>query len=594
MSKVDDELTRRLRRAERPVDADGLFEGLERRRSHRERMRKVQAGMLALAVLTATAGGFVALRQAFDSGRRDTGEAPASANGEIVFVRDGEDGRLHIHASQPDGSGLRQLTEGDSNDSDPTVSPDGRTVAFARGMDGLGGATIATVPIEGGPLTWQTAEHYDVTDPAWSPDGSQIAFIGHTADAAANLYVAEVGSDEVRQIALAATESAHPSWSPDGTLIAVAAYPATNPSTAADLAAIRSNGAGVEWLVTSSDADEQAPAWSPDGSRIAFLKPGEQGHEVWTMSADGSSQTLVATAVEASLLLDLDWAPDGSSLLVSDGDWIYRVDATPEGDPRDNFVQLMRGFSPSWQPIRPGSSPSATASPEPSPQLEGRDIGLGFNLCHDDRLGGVDFLGDGTKGQAWVGVPTKDDGTCPGLARAGAYVVVADADADGQADAWSHLPWECSVDCVPYAAVDLDRNGPEELIVASYFSIMDYYVLAYTDVGEPSPRISPILIAEPGHQPAGLIAGDPLRIDAGGDAGYSSEIMCQPPVLAWTWSFAPIDSNDPAEVHYVELELQDAAFVVVGTNDYTVPAGEPTGVGDDTEPSCGVDWHPSA
>ena len=48
MSKVDDELTRRLRRAERPVEGDGLFEGLERRRSHRERLRKVQAGMLAL------------------------------------------------------------------------------------------------------------------------------------------------------------------------------------------------------------------------------------------------------------------------------------------------------------------------------------------------------------------------------------------------------------------------------------------------------------------------------------------------------------------------------------------------------------------
>ena len=74
MSKVDDELTRRLRRAERPVDGDDLFEGLERRRSHRERVRRVQAGLLAFAVLAATLGGFAALSRAF----REQPERPAS------------------------------------------------------------------------------------------------------------------------------------------------------------------------------------------------------------------------------------------------------------------------------------------------------------------------------------------------------------------------------------------------------------------------------------------------------------------------------------------------------------------------------------
>ena len=57
-------------------------------------------------------------------------------------------------------------------------------------------------------------------------------------------------------------------------------------------------------------------------------------------------------------------------------------------------------------------------------------------------------------------------------------------------------------------------------------------------------------------------------------------------MLVWNWAFAPVDSQDPTEVHYVELELRDGEFVVVGTNDYTVSAGEPTGVGDNTEPSC--------
>ena len=48
MSKVDDELTRRLQRAERPVDGDGVFEGLARRRSHRERVRRVQGRVVGV------------------------------------------------------------------------------------------------------------------------------------------------------------------------------------------------------------------------------------------------------------------------------------------------------------------------------------------------------------------------------------------------------------------------------------------------------------------------------------------------------------------------------------------------------------------
>jgi hypothetical protein len=151
------------------------------------------------------------------------------------------------------------------------------------------------------------------------------------------------------------------------------------------------------------------------------------------------------------------------------------------------------------------------------------------------------------------------------------------------------------LDCVPYAAVDLDGNGTEELIVASYFSIMDYYVVRYLGPPEePSPVIVPVLVAEPGHEPAGLIPGEPLRIDAGGDAGYSSEIVCDPPVITWTWTFAPIDSQEPTEVHQVEIELRDdGAFHVVGRNDFTVPAGQPPGATDHTAPSCGVDWHPA-
>jgi len=89
MSKVDDELTRRLHRAERPVDVDDVFEGLERRRSHRERVRHVQTALLAFAVLAATAGGFAALSRAFgEQPERPASPQPSGSPSSATAARD--------------------------------------------------------------------------------------------------------------------------------------------------------------------------------------------------------------------------------------------------------------------------------------------------------------------------------------------------------------------------------------------------------------------------------------------------------------------------------------------------------------------------
>ena len=177
MSKVDDELTRRLHQAERPVDGDDLFEGLQRRRTHRERLRRVQAGLVAFAVLAATAGGFAILRDAFDAKERNAGQTPPlPANGEIVFVKDGDDSRQHIYAAQPDGSGERQITEGSANDSNPAVSPDGRTVAFVRHLDGRMRLDDRDGPDrEARPITRQTSDMSASPTPHGHPTGAHAS-----------------------------------------------------------------------------------------------------------------------------------------------------------------------------------------------------------------------------------------------------------------------------------------------------------------------------------------------------------------------------------------------------------------------------------
>jgi TolB protein len=607
MSKVDEELSRRFHRAERPVASEDVFESLSRRRARRETLRKAQVVALAVAVLAATAGGFVALRGAFDGSRPNVGEGPVlPANGAIVFSRPGEDGRFHLYAAAPDGSAVRQITDDPTNDTDPAVSPDGRTIAFVHELD-RGIQVIATVPIEGGTVTWHTPEELSASDPAWSSDGSRIAFSGWAEQSVppdveapdryrAVFTVNPTGGTPSRVTDGGISFASDPTWSRDDGSIAFAggscdlSCEATDQS---DLYVVDVSTTDVRMLTPfSSDIDEEAPAWSPDGSRIAFTRPGEQGDEIWTVAPDGGSETLVATAVDASLEPDLAWAPDGSTLLVSDGDWIYRVDATPEVDPRDNFVQLVEGVSPSWQPVPAGSELTPTVSPEPSPspspEPEGRDIGLGFNLCNVERLGGIDFLGDGTNGQAWTGTSAKETGRCPNQDAFLAYLVAADVDGDGAADTFSETVPDCFY-CQPFDATDLDADGDEELVVLwSGGSTPSFMIYAIADR-----EIAPVLLAEPGHPEARAEPGQPLTFATGGDEGYSGWVRCESfpaaPVLVVTWRDHPIE-GDTMEVHETRFVLQDdGTFHVVGTNDYSAPVGDPVpGVSD--EPACGVDF----
>ena len=620
MSKVDDELTRRLRRAERLVNGDELFVGLVRRRAHRERLRRVQAGLVAFAVLAATAVGFVALREAFEPDDRGPAVSPSPvvlpSNGEIVFARDiFPDSSRHLFAVRLGVEGERRITSGtDLWYEYPSISPDGSTIVATYWepsfLSNSPQDAIVTVPIEGGGPTQLTDPIRSASDPVWSPDGTMIAFAGMPSGAELRgLYVMSADGSGLRLVAeIEGYDVRQPDWSADGRmLVFVGLTRGANHDELSDLYTVRLDGSGLTHLTQTSELGEWSPSWAPDGSTIAYAVGPRRGPGSAIRLIDPSGEPAGDVAVpEGSDVGDVVWSPDGqliaftSSLALTDSDdegdfdlWTIRRDGA---DLTNHTTEGAYGLA--WQPVPAGDSPT---SPQPTtaPIPEGEDVGLGFNLCHSDRLGGIDFLGRGEDGFAWVGVPTKDDGTCPANARVGAYVVVADLEGDGRADMWSDLPWRCYTLCTPYDATDLDGDGAEELVVADYFSIMDYYVMRVEEYPSGGMDIRAVVVAEPGHAPADLEAGEPLHISAGGDAGYGSSITCDgfpdSPVIVWSWAWSPVESEQPKEVHITRLQLQaDGLFHVIGTNDYTVPWDESTGIGDQTAPACGVDWHPNA
>jgi TolB protein len=564
MSKVDEELSRRFHRAERPVGREvDLFEGVARRRRRRRTLQRLEAGALAVAVLGATAGGFLALQDAFREDRGNVGDTPAlPSGGRIVFSAEGQDGFVHLYSARPNGTDVEQLTHGAVDDTDFAISPDGRWITLVR-VASDGSEQVGTVPFNQPDAPAMEPQFSSVSpQPAWSNDSSMIAVRegGPEEPNGTALLIAPVtGESYVARFSGPGGDLASPSWSPDGRL--VFAILIDSRKTGWDLAIVSSDGTGFSWLLREA-GDETGPAWSPDGSRIAFVRPRNPGSEIWTIGPDGAGETLIAAVEGTSLESDVAWSPDGSTLLVSDGEWIYRVDATPKGDVRDNFVQLLRGFSPSWQPLPAGSEPTTGPAPSvsPGPEPGDRDLGFGFQVCQTSEVS-AQFDGEGSTDTAFVATRVGTDGRCPPNVESGEAYVGIDVNQDDRVDAMFG-PIACEVwYCRVFAAPDLDgRDGRHELLVGeSNGSVVGLGVYSFPseDVSSGNVEVVRILVGEPDLPLTGFVTGEPARLLIGGDEGWTYRLRCEDHgpnrFIYQQRAYRPVDDIGPATVDETTL-----------------------------------------
>lgn len=613
---LDERMRRELERAGRPADPTGVYEELIRRRERRRLVRRGQQTVLAIVVVTGVIGGALAVSRVFQQDEQLATRGDIG-NGLITFVGhepvEREDGfpamSSTIWVMNLDGSGARQLLTTQGTIRGLEWAPDGTKLAFDAdwgiqvvNADGTGHIRLTALDPERG-----------ASMPTWSPDGGKIAF---AFDDGQETEIAVMSADGTNRTTLTNLgEAAWPDWSPDGREILFVSRGPEGNRQGWDIYVMNADGSNVRNLTNSPTVD-LAPVWSPDGTQILFRSrrdivrqgPSDQPDEIYVMNADGS----IAMRLTDDLNIDQSpiWSPDGRFVAFTsideEAETTGLVVMNPDGSGRRVAVEELAGVTIAWQPIPPGDaelpSPSPTEpspSPTDEPLPEGvEDIGVGFPVCFAERLTGIDYLGDGTDGTGWTAVPAKDDGSCPRYPHPAKFILAVDHTGDRFADSWIDLPPVCYNGCAPWDATDLDANGTDELIVTSFFSIQDHYLFAVRPDTSGELRVEPILVADPGHGPAGINAGEPLRIDAGGDAGYGSAIQCEgypsAPVIVWSWAFAPIESDDPTEVHVTRLELRsDGMFHVVGTNDFTVPAGTPSGIELQTElgRQCGVDWY---
>lgn len=155
---------------------------------------------------------------------------------------------------------------------------------------------------------------YDAS-PAWSPDGTQIAFISNR-DYLFSLYIMNADGSNARLLADKPMEVGEPAWSPDGGKIAFSAgirgtIGMTKPSV--QIYVINVDGSGLTQLTNTGM--NGSPEWSPDGKQIAFSSsrdPESKGGTIWVMNADGSDQKVLLKGIAGG---QPAWSPDGTKIL---------------------------------------------------------------------------------------------------------------------------------------------------------------------------------------------------------------------------------------------------------------------------------------
>jgi len=169
----------------------------------------------------------------------------------------------------------------------PAFSPDGSLVAF-RQSDGVKNTGIYAAVVGGDKSLQLTSDPGDVC-PTWSPDGRQIAFMRYSDKVVSIYIVPALGGTEHRVYTGPAFMKEGLSWSPDGRFLAFPESNAANPTRSSiSLLSLADSSTKALTFPPAGWFDHEV-AFSPDGTQVAFVRSTVAGvsNDVFVMPASG-------------------------------------------------------------------------------------------------------------------------------------------------------------------------------------------------------------------------------------------------------------------------------------------------------------------
>jgi len=375
-------------------------------------------------------GGLFVMEATGESPRRltDSGFNPAwSADGRlVVFATECVDGPFSRSATSPIWTidvatgEKKKITDGDAVQ--PSMSPNGRRVAYWSVWKQGGQRDLYTIPVSGGKPVALTDDPATDWNPIWSPDGRFIYFC---SDRGGSMNIWRVAVDEntgrrsgdYEPVTAGVTQCAHLSISADGRRIAFTSsvgsmnvekvvLDAKSASIQGEPIPVSRGSGGLmghsaspdgEWIacqpsgvqedvillrkdgrerrqLTNDRYKDRGPVWSPEGRPIAFYSDRSGKYEIWAVNPDGSNLTQLSRTSKSSTTAPR-WSPDGKRLLfLADKDMLVIDPSKGWADQTPQVVPATDGqghdFSPdSWSPdgtsiagtLSDGNGPSAVA-----------------------------------------------------------------------------------------------------------------------------------------------------------------------------------------------------------------------------------------
>lgn len=212
-----------------------------------------------------------------------TGMSPAwhPDGSRVAYHVMGDDGTHVMLRDLASGAPRRISSDGGTNIG-PTFSPDGKTLVYASGVDGVD--LVATQVVGGGGTRRVTVGRGSTNaQPSFSPDGRRIAFtsnrIGH-----AEIYITDADGANPELLTTSGFGDqlyrADPSWSPDGRFVAFS----TQVEGRFQIATIGLRDRSVKQHTI--DGVNQDPSWAPDGRHLVFLSTRSGTRQLWVLDTE--------------------------------------------------------------------------------------------------------------------------------------------------------------------------------------------------------------------------------------------------------------------------------------------------------------------